>query len=157
MNFDELFKEIERLSGLSEEFFRSFDEILKNDELEGEWSVEPIQKEGVEGFIARGFFKITSPNEPLKINPDSSNRNRREPLYDIIETSDEIQIIVELPGVEKEDIKIEKKENDMVIEAKQFYATIPIPQKTLYKEDGKTELKNGILTIKLKKINEVEV
>ena len=156
MNFDELFKEMKRLNEL-EEFFRSFDEILKNNELEGEWIIEPIQKEGVEGFITRGFFKTKRPNEPLKIIPDSSKRDSREPIYDIIDTSDKIQIIFELPGVEKKDIKIERKDNNIIIEAKHFNATIPIPQKTLYEEDYETELKNGILTITLKKIKEVEV
>lgn len=157
MNFNELFREMEKLSRISEELFQGFDKILENEKFKGVWSIEPIEKEGVEGFIAKGFFKTTDPDKPLKIKPDSSNRNKREPLYDIIETGDKVRIIVELPGVNKEDIKIERKKNDLVIDAKHFYTVIPLSEKVLYKEDAETELKNGILTITLKKINEVEI
>jgi HSP20 family protein len=33
-------------------------------------------------------------------------KEEREPLVDIIETNGEVHIVVELPGVDKEDIKL---------------------------------------------------
>ncbi|MGQ9679577.1 MAG: Hsp20/alpha crystallin family protein [Candidatus Bathyarchaeia archaeon] len=158
MNFDEIFEEMEKFhSRISEELFKGFDEILKNPELEGEWSIESIKQDGVEGFIARRLFRTRVQDKPLRILSDSKDRDTRQPLYDVIETSDAVKIVVELPGVEKDDIKIERKENGVEIEAKGFYTVIPLSQKTLFKKELETALKNGVLTITLRKIDEVEV
>lgn len=54
-SFDETFRGF----GSFENMFSGFDSLRKKveaGELEGDWSFEPIERPGVKGFIARGFF-----------------------------------------------------------------------------------------------------
>jgi HSP20 family protein len=94
----------------------------------------------------------------------------REPLVDISETEKEIKIIVELPGVNKNDIDLEVKDNFLILKAtisklnkksqkdylyqertyQQYYRMIPLPKAV---DPNKIDAKynNGILEIILQK------
>ena len=75
MRFDEIFREMEELQkrmtedmfkgfGSFDDMFSGFDtlkEKVEAGELEGDWSFEPIERPGVKGFIARGFFSSPGP------------------------------------------------------------------------------------------------
>lgn len=39
-----------------------------------------------------------------------------EPLYNIVESEDEIRVSIDLPGVEKEDIKLNLQEDELIVE-----------------------------------------
>ena len=84
-------------------------------------------------------------------------KEEREPLVDIIETDGEIHIVAELPGVEKDDIKLHGTENTLTISVdtpqRKYYKEITLPAKVKVKET-KTEYKNGVLEITLRKIKE---
>ena len=84
-------------------------------------------------------------------------REEREPLVDIIETDGEVHIVAELPGVEKNDVKLRGTENTLTI-------SVDTPQRKYYKEvrlavkvsvkDAKTHYKNGVLEVTLPKTTE---
>lgn len=90
-----------------------------------------------------------------------------EPLYNIVEREEEIRISVDLPGVEKEDIKLTLHEDSIVVEGickkmtptvrrlsggKPLYYSVRIPLPTKVEEDSaRARYSNGILEIILMK------
>jgi len=84
-------------------------------------------------------------------------KEEREPLVDVIETNGEVHIVVELPGVEKRDIKLHGTEEALTISVdtpqRKYYKEIKLPAKIRVKE-AKTEYKNGVLEITLPKTKE---
>jgi len=84
-------------------------------------------------------------------------KEEREPLVDIIETDGEVHIVAELPGVEKNDIKLHGTGDTLTISVdtpqRKYYKEVTLPAKVNAKE-AKTEYKNGVLEVKLPKIKE---
>jgi HSP20 family protein len=76
---------------------------------------------------------------------------------DVIETDGEIHIVAELPGVEKNDIKLHGTEDSLTISVdtpqRKYYKEVALPAKVKVKE-AKTQYKNGVLEITLPKIKE---
>jgi len=91
--------------------------------------------------------------KPSRLGPQV--KEEREPLVDIIETNGEVHIVVELPGVEKNDIKLHGTESTLTISVdtpqRKYYKEIELPAKVKVKET-KTEYKNGVLEVRLPKI-----
>lgn len=76
-----------------------------------------------------------------------------EPLIDVIEHDDEVLIVAELPGVDKDKIKVKATENKVVIRAengKKYYKEISLPAEVDPKS-AKASYRNGVLEVKLKK------
>jgi HSP20 family protein len=84
-------------------------------------------------------------------------KEEREPLVDVINTNGEIKVIVELPGVEKEDIKLQGTENKLTISVdtseRRYFKEIEMLAKIEPKK-AKTSYKNGVLEVTLPKIKE---
>jgi HSP20 family protein len=80
--------------------------------------------------------------------PPLNLQDRREPLVDIIEDDDSIKVVAELPGVEKDDIKLYADSNGLTINVdnpqKRFYKELEFP--TLVDEStARSTYKNGVL------------
>lgn len=84
-------------------------------------------------------------------------KEEREPLVDIIESNGEIHIVVELPGVDKEDIKLRGTETTLTISVdvpqRKYYKEIKLPARVNVKE-ARTMYKNGVLEVKIPKIGD---
>lgn len=93
--------------------------------------------------------------KPSKFGPRV--KEEREPLVDIVETDREIHIVAELPGVEKEDIKLHGTEDTLTISVetpqRKYYKEIKLPAKVKVKE-AKTQYKNGVLEVIMPKMEE---
>jgi HSP20 family protein len=93
--------------------------------------------------------------KPSRLGPQV--KEEREPLVDVIETDGEIHIVAELPGVEKNDIKLHGTEETLTISVdtpqRKYYKEVSLPAKVKVKE-AKTQYKNGVLEITLPKIKE---
>jgi len=93
--------------------------------------------------------------KPSRLGPQV--KEEREPLVDVIETNGEVHIVVELPGVEKKDIKLHGTEDALTISVdtpqRKYYKEVTLPAKVKVKE-AKTEYKNGVLEITLPKTKE---
>jgi HSP20 family protein len=78
----------------------------------------------------------------------------REPIVDVFDEKDHILVIVELPGVSKDNIKVEVSGDILNIttsgKARQYAKEILLPSK-VNAESLKTVYKNGILEITLEK------
>jgi HSP20 family protein len=77
-------------------------------------------------------------------------KEEREPLVDIIETDNEIRVVVEMPGVEKGDIKLHGTEDALTISVDtphyKYYKNVELPEKVKVKE-AKSTYKNGVLEV----------
>ena len=77
----------------------------------------------------------------------------REPLVDVMSEKDKFKIFVELPGVEKEKVKLDVAEDSVEIKTddeKKFYRMIYLDS-TVDPDSAKASYKNGILTLELDK------
>jgi HSP20 family protein len=77
----------------------------------------------------------------------------REPLVDVMEDGDLFKIFAELPGVEKENIKLDSTERSVRIETtgeKKFAKTIALDAE-VDPDSAKASYKNGVLSIELEK------
>ncbi len=87
--------------------------------------------------------------------PDLNIKEEREPLIDVISTDGEIKVVAELPGVEKEDIKLHGTEDTLTISVetpnRKYFKDIKMPSK-IDPEKAKTSYKNGVLEVTVPKI-----
>jgi HSP20 family protein len=69
---------------------------------------------------------------------------------DVVETDSEIRVVVELPGVEKSDIKLHGTEDSLEISVDtpqyKYYKEVTLPAKVRVKE-AKSSYKNGVLEV----------
>lgn len=84
-------------------------------------------------------------------------KEKREPLADIMTDDDEVRVIVELPGVEKKDIKLSGTEDKLTISvdtaARKYYKEIELPTEVGIKK-ATSKYKNGVLDITIPKKKE---
>ena len=82
-------------------------------------------------------------------------KKEREPLVDVVETDGEVHVVVELPGVEKSDIKLHGTEDSITISVNtarsKYYKEVQLQTKVKVKE-AKSSYKNGVLEVVLPKI-----
>jgi HSP20 family protein len=84
--------------------------------------------------------------------------SEREPLADVTTTDKEVKVVVEMPGVSKENIKINVYDNSVELttagtEGRKYHEVIEIPPET-DTETVTSTYKNGILEIVFKKKEE---
>lgn len=131
---------------LTERMFRQMEEIdkaIQHGRLQGEWDVRPIKEPGVRGYVARGRFQL---GEPLRF-PKHALNEPRDPLTDTFEDKEHVKLYVELPGVEKDDIKLNITDTQAEIKAKNFYKTIDLPISNVEFEKATANYKNGVLEV----------
>jgi HSP20 family protein len=84
-------------------------------------------------------------------------QQEREPLVDIIETDGEVHVVAELPGVDKNDIKLTGTEGSLTISVenaqRKYFKEVTLPVKVRVKE-ARTSYKNGVLEVTLPKFKE---
>lgn len=103
----------------------------------------------------REFGNVKPETRPGK--PRIDIREEREPLVDVMSTNGEIKVIAELPGVEKEDIKLQGTEKTLTISVDtsqhKYYKEVELPSKVDPKQ-AKSSYKNGVLEVTLPKKKE---
>ncbi|MFQ5920875.1 MAG: archaeal heat shock protein Hsp20 [Nitrososphaerales archaeon] len=81
-------------------------------------------------------------------------KGEREPLIDTISSGDEVKVIAELPGVNKEQIKLSATENTLSIRTdtpeRKYSKEIDLPAE-VDPASAKSSYKNGMLEVTLKK------
>ncbi|HID19417.1 MAG TPA: Hsp20/alpha crystallin family protein [Methanophagales archaeon] len=83
-------------------------------------------------------------------------RGEREPLIDVIDRKDAYEVVVELPGVEKNDIKLHATEDSLDIKAengRKFSKEVPFDM-PVKPETAKATYKNGVLCVTIKRKTE---
>lgn len=157
--------------------FDIFDEIFREMEEEMTRLLRELETAKTRGFIEElgpgrmgpyvyGFRITIGPDgKPIieefgnirKVEGRRMISEEREPLVDVFEHEDEITIVAELPGVEKDKIKIEITDDKrkLIIRAsdtnRKYYKEVELPAEVDPKS-AKATYKNGVLEVKLKKI-----
>jgi len=84
-------------------------------------------------------------------------KEEREPLVDIVDEDDKIHVVVELPGVEKKDIKLHGTDDSITISVdtpqSKYYKDVELPVKVRVREANST-YKNGVLEVVLPKADQ---
>ncbi len=78
----------------------------------------------------------------------------REPLVDILDEGEVLKVIAEMPGVEKENVKVEATSDSLTISADRdgtrYHKEVDLPA-TVDPASAKSTCKNGVLEVTLKK------
>ncbi|MHA2294931.1 MAG: archaeal heat shock protein Hsp20 [Candidatus Hodarchaeales archaeon] len=78
----------------------------------------------------------------------------REPLTDVLVEDDQIRVIVEIPGIEKEDIDLTATSSNFYLRAsnpeRQYSKELKLPEK-IVSDSAKAKFKNGVLEVVFKK------
>ncbi len=151
-----LFKGIENLVDLAAKLKDAGGEINK----EGEIDLSNL-KEGMKGVFGVSV-KTTVGGKPVvesfgnvKKTPEGPKvEEEREPITDVFDEDEEIRIYAEMPGVNREDIRLDMREDILDISARtadrKYHKEILLPSK-VKAETMNSSYNNGILEIKVKK------
>lgn len=170
-DFDDVFRELDMFnSKFRSKFLKDLDRIfgeIQNGKLKSTWETKEINELGVKGYFILGRFgnldEMPEPIEPLKPLkrrplpgspfelPKNALKEVREPLADVFEEKDATVVYVELPGEEKDDIKLSFEEGNINIKAKNFHKKIRLPDRQIASEEVSTGYKNGVLKITIPK------
>ena len=160
--FNDLFKDLDGF----EEIFREFEHEMNDDLVNMINKIESEDRHRSKAFIY-GYSINIDENGKAEINEfgniKSSSEGEenlevsesREPLVDIIEGKNAVTVVIELPGVEKSDIKVEIKESIIfvtTINSKNYYKEIPLTGKIIA-NSARARYNNGILEIIINKDN----
>ena len=143
---------------------REFMEGIELKDVGDDFEVKRIEGPGIRGFIARrsfgypadpdhrdGFPTLPKPGRPVPREPFPIRPERRDPFAELIEEDDSLIVVAEVPGVEKEDIKIDLTSRGLVIDAgNRFYKEIQLPGEVDF-DNVKSNCTNGILEIRIPK------
>ncbi len=175
MPFDEDFfrrwrRERRELPDIEDLFRDPFDELMERleEELPEEFKNFVTEEETPEGRVKRygpfiyGFTFTKEPGkEPVikefgNIRPSIRRIEpfpEREPLVDVVEQKDSYEVVAELPGVDKKDIKLHATEDSLEIRAengRRYYKEVTFDE-PVKPETSKATYKNGVLSVKIKK------
>lgn len=161
-NVDKMFEEIEKMM---ETEFESFTSRVPKDYVRERKLPDGSTAREWGPFVYGYSVKIGSDGKPEvrefgNVKPSLKGpqvKEEREPLVDIVETDGEVQVVAELPGVEKKDIKLTSTEEEMTISVDapehKYLKKIVFPAKVRMKE-AKTQYKNGVLEVTLPKVDQ---
>ena len=136
---------LDELDGYFESFQKDMEESIKNSILGVEKSVRP--------FIAGFSFNLGPEGKPsMQVfgNNPISGDGFRSPINEQVvdDKTGTLRVLLEMPGVERQDIKVEATEDAAVItaenEGRKYRADIGL-KSPVKPESGKAEYKNGIL------------
>ncbi|MEW5955686.1 MAG: archaeal heat shock protein Hsp20 [Candidatus Micrarchaeota archaeon] len=144
-----------RFPGFGEGFFTDFsdlenvlDDLLADfHELHGSPLVYGFSaRPGEEGPVIQEFGNVDVRRKKLS--------QEREPLVDVIDEKTQVRAVIELPGVEKNEIKLSATPRQLEVRvanpSRQYAKKIPLPAEVL-EDSAKAAYKNGILEVVLQK------
>ena len=112
---------------------------------------------GINPFMSGFSLRLGPDGKPIIQrfgNMPGSAEHTLEPLADVVEENDEIIVVAEVPGVERDEIKVRIKGTTLTIHAdnpdRPYHKEIELPSR-VKKDDAKSAIRNGVLEIRLKK------
>jgi len=168
--------------GFFEDMFRGFDRMKQEMEREFEEMEKRIPKDLIREYTTSEGGKVREVGPmvygySMTVGPDGKPRIREfgnvkpsrlgfagftrpeissetEPLVDVTTTDKEVKVVVEMPGVGKDKIKVNAYDNTVDVKSedprRKYHRTIEIPVETDI-ETAKSNYNNGILEITFKK------
>jgi HSP20 family protein len=165
--------------GFFDDMFRGFDQMKQEMEREFEDMEKRIPKDLIREYTTSEGGKVREVGPmvygySMTVGPDGKPRIREfgnvkpsrlgfarpeissetEPLLDVTNTDKEVKVVVEMPGVGKDKIKVNAYDNMVEVKSedprRKYHRTIEIPAETDI-ETAKSNYNNGILEITFKK------
>jgi HSP20 family protein len=142
---------LDELDHYFEEFERSVEEAVRSSVNTGARAFsKPVVAGMAMGFGPEGKPRIQFFGDNL-IGPDGF----RSPIYEQVldEKEGNLRLLVELPGVEKEDVQISALEDKVTLEAakgERMYRTEVLLQRDIDPDSGVASYKNGLLDVVFK-------
>lgn len=161
-DIDEMFREMERMM---DEEFKSFTEKVPKEYVKERKLPDGSTVRELGPFVYGYSMKIGPDGKPeiqefgnikksLKGTPQV--KEEREPLVDIVDQDGAIHVVVELPGVEKGDIKLHGTDDSLTISVDtpqiKYYKDVDLPAKVAVRE-ARSTYKNGVLEVVLPKVD----
>ena len=159
-NVDDMFREMEKMM---DEELKNFTEKVPKEYVKERKLPDGSTVKELGPFVYGYSMKIGPDGKPelqefgnikknLKGTPQI--KEEREPLVDIVETNEDVHVVVELPGVEKTDIKLYGTDDSLTISVDtpqyKYYKEVILPVKVRVKEANST-YKNGVLEVVIPK------
>jgi len=149
-DFQDIFDDVDKMyQRFAKRMFKEIEDIedaIKSGKLEGEWDTKPIEEPGVKGYVARGRFQFGNKARPKALTlPKEIPQETREPLTDVFQDENNIKLYVELPGVEKNDIKLDVSQGKAEIKARNFHKVVELPAVDVEVDKIVANYKNGVL------------
>ena len=152
------------------EFFKELEEDIPKDKATETMLPDGSVKKEFGPFVYGYSVKIGPDGKPIirefgNMKPDYSNeakkpyslQDSREPLVDVIEEPDQVKIVTELPGVEKNEIDLYATSRTLTINVNnpqhRFYKELDLPFE-VEENSATSTYKNGVLETVLKKKQE---
>ena len=159
--FDGLFTGIEKLVDLATKLKEGEVKTEKQEEEQGIDLSHIKNGRGIFGFsiktLAGGKPIVETFGNIKKTSKGAAIKKERKPIIDVFDEKDEIKIYVEIPGVDKDDIKINVRGTSLDISAQHgdriYQEEVLLPSGTNL-EPPRSNYKNGILEIRIKKVQE---
>lgn len=143
------------------DMFNDFDEIF-NEMLR---EMESMGQEGerISGPFFYGFSMSQRPGEEPEvrefgnIHPGKGQFEigERKPLIDVFDSDKTVQVVAEMPGIEKEDVELSAEGHDLEIHAihgeRKYHEIVELPADVDI-DSAKASYKNGVLEITLNKV-----
>jgi HSP20 family protein len=165
---NEAFKEME------ETIAKEFEELSKRapEDLQREQILPDGTKVKSWGPFVYGYSVTVGPDGKPKIRefgnfkadtrlgkPHMDVKEEREPLTDVIDADNKLRIIVELPGVEKDDIKLSGSNDKLTISVdthqRKYFKEVSLPCKVDSKK-ATSKYNNGVLAVTIPKKKQEE-
>jgi HSP20 family protein len=158
-DIDRMFQEMEKMM---EEQFKSFTKKIPKDYAKERRLPDGSTVKEWGPFVYGYSMKIGPDGKPevrqfgnIKKSLEGPQiKKEREPLVDVVETDGEVRVVVELPGVEKSDIKLYGNEDSITISVNtpqsKYYKEVQLQSKVKVK-NSKSTYKNGVLEVVLPK------
>ncbi len=169
---DETRRKLRRWFGdfIPEEMFRQIEEMMQkmmSEMNEGKlFDSETFEEmlrnpEGTSPFVFGFSMNVGPDGKPIiqrfgnpPVDEGAEPSSTLEPLVDVVEDDDEIIVVAEVPGVEKDEIKVRIKGTSLTIHAnnpeRPYHKVVELPAK-VQKQDAKSAIRNGVLEVRLKK------
>lgn len=164
----EVFKEMEDMMA------REFEELTKRapEGLQREQTLPDGTKVKTFGPFVYGYSVTVGPDGKPKVKefgnfkaethmgkPTIDVKDKREPLADVIDAEGEVRVLVELPGTEKDEIKLSGTDDKLTISVdtpeRKYFKEVKLPAK-VETEKAISKYKNGVLDITVPKKTEKE-
>ncbi len=122
----------------------------------------PRSQEGISPFVYGFSMSLDPGGKPVirefgNVEPSSRGpmlKEEREPLVDVMEEGREVVVVIELPGVEKDDIKLESTDRSLKISVesakRRYFKELELPH-LVDPLTAKASYKNGVLEVRFAK------
>jgi HSP20 family molecular chaperone IbpA len=137
--------EVERVGGSSEADREKFecDATSDNSRFSLRESLDPIEP-------LRPLRPAPKPRKPLGI-PRKALAEMAEPLMDVFDKEAAVEVYVDMPGVEKEDVQVRVRGGRVEVRAGNLRKVIEMPTKEALSHSASSDYRNGVLRIVIPK------